>query len=234
MDAREVDTLSHQVSLARHVLQNENLRRVLIADEVGLGKTVEAGLILRETLQRRPEARVLYLAPARLVSNVRAEFDRLKLPFRQWSAQEADARLTDPKIIASMHKAVHGENFDRVVETAPWDVIIVDECHHLSAWEEDGGKPGEAYRLVKELIDRQGPEARVILMSGTPHQGHETRFENVLNLLRAPDEQKANLTGRVIYRTKDDIRTGTTIRYFRTASSTSRFASISGQRIGIG
>src|SRR5476649_2557870 len=42
MDARDVDTLSHQVSLVRHILQSENLRRVLIADEVGLGKTVEA------------------------------------------------------------------------------------------------------------------------------------------------------------------------------------------------
>ncbi|MBX7135831.1 MAG: DEAD/DEAH box helicase [Fimbriimonadaceae bacterium] len=206
LDAREVDTLSHQVSLVSHILQNENLRRVLIADEVGLGKTVEAGLILREVLQQRPETRVLYLAPARLVSNVRTEFDRLKLPFRQWSAQDADARLTDPKIIASIHRAVHGDNFDRVIATMPWDVIIVDECHHLSAWEQEGGKPSEAYRLVKELIDRQGPEARVILMSGTPHQGHETRFENLLNLLRATSEQKANLSGRVIYRTKDDIR----------------------------
>jgi superfamily II DNA or RNA helicase len=206
MDAREVDTLSHQVSLVRHILQNDNLRRVLIADEVGLGKTVEAGLILQEILQQRPEARILYLAPARLVSNVRTEFERLKLPFRQWSSQDADARLSDPKIIASIHRAVHGENFDRVIATTPWDVIIVDECHHLSAWEEGGGKPSEAYRLVKELIDRQGPEARVILMSGTPHQGHETRFENLLNLLRAPGEQKPNLAGRVIYRTKDDIK----------------------------
>jgi len=206
LDAREVDTLAHQVSLVRHILQDENMRRVLIADEVGLGKTVEAGLLLREILEQRPEARILYLAPARLVSNVRTEFDRLKLPFRQWSAQDADGRLTDPKIIASIHRAVHGGNFDLVVETMPWDVIVVDECHHLSAWEEDGGKPSGAYRLVKELIDRQGSEARVILMSGTPHQGHETRFENLLSLLRTPSEQKSNLAGRVIYRTKDDIR----------------------------
>jgi superfamily II DNA or RNA helicase len=206
LDAREVETLSHQVSIVRHILQNDNLRRVLIADEVGLGKTIESGLILREILQQRPETRILYLSPARLVSNVRMEYDRLKLPFRQWTSQDADARLSDPKIVASIHRAVHGENFGRVLATTPWDVIIVDECHHLSAWEEDGGKPSEAYRLVKELIDRQGPNARVILMSGTPHQGHETRFENLLNLLRAPNEQKSDLAGRVIYRTKDDIK----------------------------
>jgi hypothetical protein len=44
---------------------------------------------------------VLYLAPTRLVSNVRREFDRLNLPFRSWTASEADARLTDPRILAS-------------------------------------------------------------------------------------------------------------------------------------
>jgi superfamily II DNA or RNA helicase len=206
MDAREVDTLSHQVGLVRHLLQNESLRRVMIADEVGLGKTVEAGLIIRELLEQGPDLRVLYLAPARLVNNVATEFDRLKLPFRRWSAQGADARLTDSMIIASIHKAVHREHFESIAQSKPWDVIIVDECHHLSAWEQDGGKPSQAYKLVQALIERQGNSGRVILMSGTPHQGHHTRFENLLSLLRSVGEDSQTLTGRVIYRTKDDIR----------------------------
>jgi len=58
-------------------------------------------LIPRELLEQKPGVRVLYLAPARLVSNVRREFDRLNLPFRSWTASEADARLTDPRILAS-------------------------------------------------------------------------------------------------------------------------------------
>src|SRR6266545_7369565 len=178
MDAREVDTLSHQVSLVRHILQNENLRRVLIADEVGLGKTVEAGLLLKELLAQRPGLRVLYLAPARLVSNVRREFDRMRLPFRQWSSQGSDAHLTDPKLIASINRAVHENNFNKLLEAPPWDVLVVDECHHLSAWSDSGGDTSEAYRLVRELVARQPKDARLILMSGTPHQGHETRFEN--------------------------------------------------------
>jgi superfamily II DNA or RNA helicase len=205
MDVREVETLAHQVSLVRHVLQEENLQRVLIADEVGLGKTVEVGLLLRELLAQRQGLRVLYLAPARLVSNVRREFERLLIPFRQWTASDADARLSDQRIIASLHRAVHGNNFDLMLNTPPWDILIVDECHHLSAWSPEGSDPTEAYRLVRELVSRQPQDGRLILMSGTPHQGHEVRFENLLRFLRREEEARQKLSGRVIYRTKDDI-----------------------------
>lgn len=206
LDIREVETLAHQVSLVRHILETEKLKRVLIADEVGLGKTIEAGLLLRELLAQRPTLRVLYLAPARLVSNVRREFDRLKLPFRQWTAFDGDARLSDPKIVASIQRAVFGDNFGKVTGTQSWDVLIVDECHHISAWSPDGTDPRQAYRLVEQLIEKLQGDGRVILMSGTPHQGHATRFENLLLLLKAPDEEIQDLAGRVIYRTKDDIR----------------------------
>ncbi len=206
LDIREVETLAHQVSLVRHILESEKLKRVLIADEVGLGKTIEAGLLLKELLAQRPTLRVLYLAPARLVSNVRREFDRLKLPFRQWTAFDGDARLTDPKILASIHRAVFAGNFAKITGTQSWDVLIIDECHHISAWSPDGTDARQAYKLVDELIEKQQGDARVILMSGTPHQGHATRFENLLLLLKGRDEKIEDLAGRVIYRTKDDIR----------------------------
>ena len=206
MDSREVETLAHQVSLVRHILEADHLRKVLIADEVGLGKTVEVGLIVNELIEKQPGLRVLYLAPARLVPNVRREFDRMGLTFRQWTASDGDARLTDHRILASIHRAVHGANFERVAETAPWDVLIVDECHHLSAWDPGAGDPREAYKLVRELIRRQGPEGRVIFLSGTPHQGNITRFENLLALLSDNPDEPESLSGRVIYRIKDDIR----------------------------
>jgi superfamily II DNA or RNA helicase len=206
LDAREVETLAHQVSLVRHILETEKLKRVLIADEVGLGKTIEAGLLLKELLAQRPALRVLYMAPARLVSNVRREFERLKLPFRQWTALDGDARLSDPKIVASIQRAVFGDNFAKVTGTQSWDVLIVDECHHISAWSPDGSDPRQAYKLVEQLIEKQQGDGRVILMSGTPHQGHATRFENLLLLLKGPGEKIEDLAGRVIYRTKDDIR----------------------------
>lgn len=206
LDAREVETLSHQVSMIRHVLDSDQLGRVLIADEVGLGKTIEVGLLLKELFSQAPGLRVLYLAPAKLVGNVRREFERLGLNFRQWTASEADARLSDQRVIASIHRAVHGDNFKRVVSTSPWDVVVVDECHHLSAWSPAGGDPRERYRLVRDLISKQDLTSRLILLSGTPHQGHKERFENLLSLLLRPGENASALRGRVIYRTKDDVR----------------------------
>ncbi len=206
LDARAVNTLAHQVSLVRHVIEDPRLRRVLIADEVGLGKTVEAGLIISELLEGNPGLRVLYLAPARLVRNVRIEFERLNLNFRQWTAVDRDAVLRDPRIIASIHKAVHGANFGAVLESGPWDVLVVDECHHLSDWALGGGDPKVNYRLVRDLIAGQKEDGRVLFLSGTPHQGHIARFENLVRLLQGPTESPNAIGGRVIYRTKDDVR----------------------------
>jgi superfamily II DNA or RNA helicase len=205
LDARQVNTLAHQVSLVRHVLDAPTLRRILIADEVGLGKTVEVGLLIQELLATNPRLRVLYLAPARLVRNVRRELSRLDLPFRQWTATDRDARLDDQLVVASIHKAVHGANTEQVLNSGPWDIVIVDECHHLTDWEPGGGNPRDNYRLVRDLLEKLDGDSRVLFLSGTPHQGHQARFENLLQLLQRTGESLNDLSGRVIYRTKDDV-----------------------------
>ncbi len=207
LDVRKVVTLAHQVSLVRHILDTPGRNRVLIGDEVGLGKTVVAGLIIQELLEANPGLRVLYLAPAKLVSNVGREFGRLSLFFREWKAQDGDARLeTDSRIIASIHRAVHPNHFDRLLKLRPWDLIVVDECHHLSDWSEGGGDPVLKYRLVRDLLVAQSAESRLLLLSGTPHQAHAARFDNLLRLLQVPGESQAAAAGRVIYRTKEDVR----------------------------
>jgi superfamily II DNA or RNA helicase len=204
LDRSQVASLAHQASLVRHVLSEPNLQSVLIADEVGLGKTIEAGLILRELLAQDPKLRVLYLAPARLVRNVEREFRLLELGFRIWVAGgDSDARLTDARVIASIHRAVAPAHREPFAKTQ-WDVIVVDECHHLSDYSSEGNSPKRKMKLVDELRDRMGPDGRFLLLSGTPHQGHRNRFNNLLALLRRAGE-KATPPGRVIYRTKDDV-----------------------------
>lgn len=207
LDVQPVSTLSHQASLVQYVLQEPKLQRVLIADEVGLGKTVEAGLILKELLRRNPGLRVLYLAPARLTANVRRELDRLDLGFRLWVAGDAnDSSLRDPRLIASIQRACHNAHFDAFTNVPPWDVIVVDEAHHLSDWSAGGGKPVRKYKLVEQLAKQLRSDGRLILMTGTPHQGHAARFQNLLSLLRHKGESDSALAGRVIYRTKEDVR----------------------------
>lgn len=206
---RAAATLAHQASLVSHVLASPELERVLIADEVGLGKTIEAGLIIRGLLDQQPGLRVLYLAPARLVRNVHREFrEKLDLVFRQYSADDtsqADIR-SDSLIVASIHRAVHAANRSTVVDSDPWDVIVVDECHHLSAWKANGQDANEQFALVQKLVSAQAPGGRLILMSGTPHQGQRMRFDNLVTLLRRPDEPVSAVRGRVIFRTKEDVR----------------------------
>ena len=217
LDARQAATLMHQVSLVEHILMDPNLRKVLIGDEVGLGKTIEAGLLIQALAEKNSLLRILYLAPARLVGNVHKELSgRLGIKnVRLWVAGNlSTATLEEDKIvIASIHKATHGKNLDTVCASGPWDVVIVDECHHLSDW---GNKPTRSFMLVDRLTELLLPGDRLILMSGTPHQGNQTRFENLLRLLSdvienpnikgAAGKDIAGAAGRVIYRTKDNIR----------------------------
>ena len=207
LDARKATTLMHQVSLVQHILEHKNHRKVLIADEVGLGKTIEAGLIIKRLVEELPNLRVLYLAPARLVTNVATEFrDKLDLDARVWIAgPTSDARVANDRIVvASIHKAVFGDNLQKIVEAGPWDVIIVDECHHLSDWGIEGGKPTQSFKLVDQLVQSMPPTGRLILMSGTPHQGSVARFKNLLRLLSDNRDIKT-AAGRVIFRTKDMV-----------------------------
>lgn len=204
--AQKVQTLAHQASLVHYILETPDLQRVLIGDEVGLGKTVEAGLLIRNLLERDPRLRVLYLSPARLVDNVRAEFDLLGLGFRTWRS-DGDASLAhDSRVIASINRAAHELHRDTFAKLPAWDVLVVDECHHLSNYDPDGHEALSQYRLVADLIERMPPGARLILMSGTPHQGHPDRFRNLLRLLTRPGEPTAAGAQRVIYRTKEDVR----------------------------
>ncbi len=206
LTSQPIVTLAHQATVVQHIFSQPALKRVLLADEVGLGKTVEAGLMIRNVLEQSAGARILYLAPARLVRNVRTELDRLGLQFRSWVASgDRDATLADRRVVASIHRAAHENRVEEVLAAPPWDMIVVDECHHLSDWQQGGGKPVAQFRLVEKLAARLSAEGRLVLMSGTPHQGHAERFRNLLRLLQRDGERDEDLAGRVIYRTKDDV-----------------------------
>ena len=184
-----VELLPHQLWVCRQV--NERWpARWLVADDVGLGKTIEAGMILWPLLSRGTVKRVLVLAPASLVEQwqyrLRTMFDiRLAIYTSAADTARADFWGTHNQVVASFHtiRADHGGRQDRLLEAEPWDLLVVDEAHHLNADEQHGQTL--AYRLVKQLQDT-GRVKSMIFFTGTPHRGDDYGFLSLVHLLR-PD-----------------------------------------------
>ena len=134
-----VEPLWHQIETVRKVLKQFH-GRVLLADEVGLGKTIEAGMVLKEYMIRGMAERLLVLVPAALVGQWREE---LETKFGVACATTQDPLLrTDPQlfwsqkcVIASISTARRQEHAEQLL-AHNFDLVIVDEAHHLrDRWE---------------------------------------------------------------------------------------------------
>lgn len=172
---------------------------LLIADDVGLGKTIEAGLILTELLLRRRIQRVLILTPASLRLQWRDEmWEKFALTFelvdrtethalRQRLGIDANPWRAFSRIIASYHYLRQDDVLEQFLSASnppegsphlPWDLLIVDECHNLmpSAFGDDS----DLCRMLRILAPRF--EHRLFL-SATPHNGHTRCFTGLLEIL---------------------------------------------------
>jgi superfamily II DNA or RNA helicase len=164
--------------------------RWLVADDVGLGKTIEAGLVLWPLLSRGTVNRLLIICPASLVEQwqyrLRTMFDiRLARYVSEADTEKADFWHTHPQIVASLQtlRKDSRSRHDRMLGAPPWDLLVVDEAHHLNA-DEQGG-PTLGYKLVDQLV--QGNKvASMVFFTGTPHRGKDFGFLSLLKLLR-PD-----------------------------------------------
>ena len=185
LDRLDVDPLPHQIDLV-HRIMNSDQANWLIADDVGLGKTIEVGLLLAAMKRRRQARRVLVVCPA---SVVRQWQDEMKYKFNQdfaiygsdFNVNQASHWARNDKVIVSIDRAksdTHSRIFDA---SGDWDVIVFDEAHHLSKIK---GQPiTQRYRLAERL---QSLTDNFIFLTGTPHQGVRDQFVNLLMLLR-PD-----------------------------------------------
>jgi hypothetical protein len=172
---------------------------LLIADDVGLGKTIEAGLILSELLLRRRIQRVLILTPASLRLQWRDEmWDKFALTFnlvdraethslRRRLGLDANPWRAFSRIIASYHYLRQEDVLEQFLAACrmpegsphlPWDLLILDECHNLmpSAFGDDS----DLCRMLRILAPQF--EHR-IFMSATPHNGHTRCFTGLLEIL---------------------------------------------------
>jgi ERCC4-related helicase len=181
--------LPHQLWVCRKVLESWPMRW-LIADDVGLGKTIEAGLILWPLLSRGTVKRVLVLCPASLVEQwqirLRTMFD-IRLAHYTPDADRPQAEFWElhTHVVASLHtlRADRRGRHQRMLDAPVWDLLIVDEAHHLNSDEQTGATLG--YQLVEKLI-RYRKVLSALFFTGTPHRGKNFGFLNLMKLLR-PD-----------------------------------------------
>ncbi len=162
--------LSHQEETARKVL-TVFLGRALLADEVGLGKTIEAGLVLSEYLLRGRVRRALVLAPPTLVGQWREELVS-KFAIATRSTDDPTPWDGDGVVVASLATARSDRHRDAVV-ARPWDLVIVDEAHTLK------NHRTESYALVERLKTRF-----LLLLTATPIENRVEELYNLVSLLR--------------------------------------------------
>ena len=187
LTSARIDLLPHQVVLT-HRIATSTPRQFLIADEVGLGKTIETALLLRELASRGELNRALMVVPAGLVNNWHRELNEVfNLNFEVFGSQgdvfdrKSNAFAKHDRLIASVDTLKIRSRMKRLDEAPPWDLVVFDEAHHLSAYK-SGGKvtKTESYKLAELL---RGHCRDLILLSATPHQGDHFRFWMLIHLL---------------------------------------------------
>lgn len=225
LDSLPVLQLRHQTSLVEYLSRPDAPREVLIADEVGLGKTVELGLLLARLRAANPKLRILYVTPGGLVTNVVDEFKNMGLEDSWVFANSAldeqkypPARMGredhDSWVVASLHRLGLESNADLQLRETKWDVVIADECHRLRMYGTGDSQTAQKwFRLVERVVnDHLSEDGRVYFLSGTPHQGNREVFLNLVAMMcrlgrqATQQEQERALAGRVIYRTKEEVR----------------------------
>jgi superfamily II DNA or RNA helicase len=194
-----VDPLPHQITAVYESLLPKQPLRFVLADDPGAGKTIMAGLYIRELIMRADAARVLIVAPGSLVDQWRDElFEKFGLEFRVFSGSLDDAPSglnpfeNADKLIVRLDQFSRGELGSDGEEKRPgplqdrllaagWDLVVFDEAHKLAA-HYSGSKLAKTARF--RLAERLGRETRhLLLMTATPHNGKEEDFQLFLSLL---------------------------------------------------
>ena len=169
LDEIDIIRYDHQLDTARRAL-NDMRGQALLADEVGLGKTIEAGLILKELVVRGLAKRVLVLTPASLVMQWREEL------FNKFGENLHIARTVDDwdaaKVVGSLSLAKRPEHADRILLNR-YDLLIVDEAHHLKS------RSSVGHKFVNQI-----PKKYVLLLTATPVHNNLTELYSLITILK--------------------------------------------------
>ena len=212
-----MDPVPYQLDPAIQALKQPR-QRILIADAVGLGKTLEAGVLLSELIRRGKGKRILVLAVKSMLTQFQKEmWCRFTIPLVRLDSigiQRIRSRIPTnqnpfyyfDKAIISIDTLKQDREYRTYLENAYWDIIVIDEAHNVA---ERGGTSSQRARLANLLSERSDT---LIMLSATPHDGKARSFASIMNMLDPtaianPDDYgPEDIKGLYIRRFKKDIQ----------------------------
>jgi superfamily II DNA or RNA helicase len=188
VNASAIDPLPHQIRAVYGEMLNRLPLRYLLADDPGAGKTIMAGLLIKELMLRGDLRRCLIVAPGNLVEQWQDELgERFGLEFFILTNQDIEAsRIGNPfeernLRIARLDHLARNEDLVSLAGAVEWDLVVVDEAHKMSA-----SYYGNELKRTKRYIlgEALGRATRnILLMTATPHSGHEDQFQPFMALI---------------------------------------------------
>ena len=183
-----VEPLPHQITAVYESMLPRQPLRFVLADDPGAGKTIMAGLYIRELIMRADARRIVIVAPGSLVDQWREEmFEKFGLEFRVFTRDlEAATPSGNPfedidHLIVRLDQMARNEELQEKLCAAGWDLVVFDEAHKLAA-HFFGNKLEKTGHF--KLAEKLGAQTRhLLLMTATPHNGKEEDFQLFLSLL---------------------------------------------------
>jgi len=185
----KIEPLPHQITAVYGAMLDRHPLRFLLADDPGAGKTIMAGLLIKELALRGDLERCLVVAPGSLVEQWQDELgEKFDLDFAILTRDLLDASRSGdpfaehPRLIARLDMLSRGEDLQDLIRSAEeWDLVVCDEAHRMSAsFFGAEAKYTKRYQLGRLLRDRA---RHFLLMTATPHNGKEEDFQLFLALL---------------------------------------------------
>lgn len=215
-DEAAMDPMQYQLEPAQQALKHPR-QRILIADAVGLGKTLEAGILISELIARGKGKRILVVTAKSMMTQFQKEmWNRFTIPLvRLDSNRIHKIRSQLPsnynpffyydKTIVSIDTLKRDVEYRTHLENAYWDIIVIDEAQSVA----ERGEHQQRNRLAKLLAERSDT---MIMLSATPHDGRARSFASLMNMLdptaiaNPDDYTKDDIKGLCIRRFKQDVK----------------------------
>lgn len=216
-DRAAMDLMNFQLEPARMALKRPR-QRILIADSVGLGKTLEAGILMSELILRGKGKRILVVTVKSMMTQFQKEmWNRFTIPLVRLDSNKIQRIRSQlpanynpffffDKTIISMDTLKRDLEYRTHLENATWDIIVIDEAHNVA---KRGGRTAQRAKLAELLKDRSDT---LIMLTATPHDGRAESFASLIRMLDPTaiadvnDYRKEDIQDLCIRRFKKDVK----------------------------